>query len=86
LEHLWPTSSRARLLPFDDPSPQTGARLELDIRADYKGKATCAALLAEGPPDVTIMLDGLDLSKTYVVRPSNWTCLSYTDRPAWEQQ
>ncbi|KAK4040821.1 hypothetical protein C8A01DRAFT_15361 [Parachaetomium inaequale] len=86
LEHLWPTSSRARVLPSDDSSPQSDARLELEIHADYKGKATCAELLADGPPYVTIMLDGLDLSKTSTVRPSNWTCLSYTDRPAWEQQ
>ncbi|KAL2132600.1 hypothetical protein VTI74DRAFT_3590 [Chaetomium olivicolor] len=85
-ENLWPTSNRARLLPSYGSSGQGGARLELDVHADYVNEATCAELWEDGPPDMTITLDALDLSKTYFVRPSNWTCLQYTDRPAWEQK
>ncbi|KAH6847691.1 hypothetical protein B0I37DRAFT_326090 [Chaetomium sp. MPI-CAGE-AT-0009] len=84
-EDLWPTSTRARLLPDHD---SVGASiLEFSVRADYAGQATtCAQLLQGDPPDMTISLDALSLSETYVVRPSNWTCLSFRDRPAVEQQ
>ncbi|KAH6623363.1 hypothetical protein F5144DRAFT_595546 [Chaetomium tenue] len=82
---LWPTSTRARLIPDRDSVAESGPRLELDIRADYAGEATCAELLQGGPPDVTIKLDALSSSETYVVRPMNWTCLSFWDRPAVEQ-
>lgn len=87
-EDVWPTSTWARLLrPNDSSSPgQGGARLELDVRADYMGKATCEELLGDGPSEMTIALDALDLAGTYVVRPSNWTCLPYRDMPASQQK
>jgi hypothetical protein len=85
-EDLWPTSTRARLFPDHDPVGNFGSTLEFDIRADYAGKATCAELLQGGPPDVTIKVDALSLSDTYVVRPINWTCLSFWDRPVVEQK
>lgn len=83
---LWPTSTTARLISDRDPVAQSGPKLEFDIRADYAGEATCTKLLQGGPPDVTIKLDALSLSETYVVRPMNWTCLSFWDRPAVEQK
>lgn len=83
---LWPTSTRARLLSDQDSVGQVNPILEYDIRANYEGEATCVEILQGGPPDVTIKLDALTLSETYVVRPLNWTCLSFWDRPAVEQQ
>jgi hypothetical protein len=86
-EDLWPTSSRARLLPANGSFVQNGgARLEFDIKADYVGDATCIELLEGGPSDVNIRLEALDRSETYTVRPSNWSCLSYSERPALEQK
>jgi hypothetical protein len=83
---LWPTSSRVRLLSSNNSAAQDGVRLEFDILADYTGSATCAELLKDGPSDVALRLEALDLSETYTVRPSNWTCLSFEERPAWKQQ
>jgi hypothetical protein len=87
---LQPTSNRARLLlPAHDGSGhsgQSGAQLELNVLADYLGEATCTELLEEGVSDMMITLDALHLSETYSVRPSNWTCVQYADRPAWEQR
>jgi hypothetical protein len=60
--------------------------MEFSATADYIGEATCAELRKNGASDITIKIDALDLSKTYVVRPSNWTCVPYRDRPAWEQK
>jgi hypothetical protein len=86
-EDLWPASSRARLLHANDSSVESaGVRLEFDIRADYMGDVSCVELLEGGPSDINIRLDSLDRSETYVVRPSNWTCLSFTDRPVLEQK
>ncbi|KAK4239311.1 hypothetical protein C8A03DRAFT_32651 [Achaetomium macrosporum] len=56
-KNLWPTSNRARLLPGNDSSGQSGDLLELNVRADYLGEATCAELLDDGPSDMTITLD-----------------------------
>jgi hypothetical protein len=85
---VWPTTNRARLLHSDDSrvSGQSGPRMEFGVTADYMGEVTCAELLKNGPSDITINLDALNLSKTYVVRPSNWTCVPYRDRPAWERR
>ncbi|KAK3309388.1 uncharacterized protein B0T15DRAFT_481109 [Chaetomium strumarium] len=86
--NLQPASNRARLFPaaYDIAAGQSGARLELDVRADYLGEATCAELLDEGASDVMIALNALHVSETHTVRPSNWTCVEYADRPAWEQR
>jgi hypothetical protein len=86
--NVWPTSNRVRLFPSNDSqaSGQGETRMEFGVSADYMGKATCIELLNNGPSDVTIKLDALDVSKMYVVRPSNWTCLPYRDRPVWEQK
>jgi hypothetical protein len=85
---VWPTTNRVRLLPSNDSQAavQSGARMEFSVTADYMGNATCAELLKNRPSDVTIKLDALDLSNTYVGPLSNWTCLPYRDRPAWEQK
>lgn len=85
-ESLWPTSGRVRLLSSNNSIAQDGVTLEFDIRADYTGNATCAELLKDSPSDVALRLEALHLSETYLVRPSNWTCLSFEERPAWERQ
>jgi hypothetical protein len=85
-DNLWPRATRASLVLSTDSSEsgQSGARLEFGVLDDYVGNATCAELLNGGPPNMIVTIDALKLSETYVVSPSNWTCLSEEDRPAWE--
>lgn len=85
-DDLWPTSNRARVIPDNVSSGQHVARTEFGVSADYMGKATCAELLEKGPANITIRIEAMNLSKTYAVRPSSWTCLPYQDRPAWERR